>query len=249
MDDLTELPQEARRTTLQRSEVHDGRDYFFGEDELTTREQMFKELNTSFPSFRGAARAIENIENKLHNEIQEAAERYSPKQPAYDRARLPFQPVDWEQELNESQTAQYAGDHEIHGSGGDQLHWLMETHETDRLESEYPLSFLQPERDRTSRPDAVDDLFVYEFKHLPHHKRERLENGEDMPLGQKDWDDFKQLNDYLKDTDLPVGVLVYVSTKQEHIQQYAVERTQALQASNIHRFSDYDFEANIRNKL
>lgn len=237
---------------------HDWFEYRLLETFFTLSEKI-----NALPLIEGIVESEKNIErekeNLLAKAVNEHREHKESLNPDYDRVGLPTEPVRWKDVIYEDNLRDYLDITDIEGvTYGDTLHMMMEQicEEIDGLKPEYPLHFTNKgERndtpngnriDNTVRPDAVDDLFVYEFKHMPREQRMNLESEGDLTRDEKFYDNVEQLNGYLNDLDLPAGILVYVSSDM-NIKEYVVEqhdkRLEADLEEFIHEREEYDFES------
>jgi len=133
---------------------------------------------------------------------------------------------------------------------GDFHEWLEseEPSNKDSVEHEYPLHFLEPEkrRDLTHRPDALENLYVHEFKQ-PNKRIAPEKLGKYGPQSATEEQDLKQINDYLKMLNLPAGLLIY-ACDEAGFQEYVVERSEDREIpmkENIHQRENYNFEERI----
>ncbi|MFB6115924.1 MAG: hypothetical protein ABEK10_00275 [Candidatus Nanosalina sp.] len=234
--------------------------------------EMFYTLTDEFealPIPEALSEAEENIktekENLLAKAVDEHREHRESVNQDYDRVEIPTEPVDWAEVIEEENIQDFMDISEIPNvTYGDTLHMMMEEicEDIEGVEAEYPLHFTNPgERndtlngdriDNTVRPDAVDDLFVYEFKHMPREQSIHMEENGGLERDEKFVDNVEQLNGYLNDLNMPAGMLVYISSDME-VKEYVVERhdnhgnVESLE-EYIHDKEDYDF-GSVTSKL
>ncbi|MBC5792725.1 MAG: hypothetical protein H8Z69_01675 [Nanohaloarchaea archaeon] len=229
----------------------------------------FSDHITALPIPEAITEAKQNIkhekENLLAKAVDEHREHKESIEHKYERTEIPLEPVDWEQVVEEEKIKDFMDISDMPTvTYGDTLHLMMEqkAEDIEGVEPEYPLHFLNKGRskdvdretriDNTLRPDAVDDLFVYEFKHLPKKQKEFLEQNGEVEMNGKHKENVEQVNMYLNELDLPAGMLVYISSDME-IKEYVVERFDERDGENgysefIHEREDYNFET-IGSKL
>lgn len=271
--DIDGLVDRIHQTMVNKLDIDDDR--FYNEltiDDYEFRKSFF-DLTDSFDAFfiREALQEIdEEIDREKENLLSKAVDEHRNDSQEFneeyeDLTDLPTQPVDWEEEINEETLSDFYDISElVEGTKGYTLHQMMEEvcKDVEGVESEYPLHFLnkgdrddtpvfdedgkKKRIDNTVVPDAVDDMFVYEFKHLADYKAEFLEENGEVERDNEFFENVNQLNGYLKDLDQPVGMLVFISSDME-VQEYVVERHgQHLRDPNsieeyIHEKEDYDF--------
>lgn len=225
--------------------------------------ETFYTLADSFdamPVKEALAEAEENIETEKENLLSKAVDEHRKHKEStnheYDRVEMPDEPVDWAEVIEEENIQDYMDISEIPGvTYGDTLHMMMEqlAEDVEGVEPEYPLHFrnkgdrddTNKERriDNTLRPDAMGDLFVYEFKHMPKDQSEFLNENGDLERNGKFRENVEQVNKYLNELDMQVGMLVQVSSDME-VKEYVVERHGRGDdyENHIHHREDYDFD-------
>lgn len=226
----------------------------------------------ALPLIEGIVDSKENISSEKEDLLDKALEEHENHKNSvnqqYNRTEFPDEPVEWEEIIEEENLRDYMYVSDIAtATHGDSLHIMMEElcENGDRVQPEYPLHFLNKgdrldtpngnRIDNTVRPDAVDDLFVYEFKHMPREQRDFLDQNGKLEENEKFIDAVRQMNGYLNELDLPVGMLVYVSSDMD-IQEYVIEKHPVENWNNyqdefnrkfIHEREKYDFENIVRN--
>jgi len=272
-EELDGLVDRIRQTMVDKFNIDQDRFYDELTKEQYEFRKSFFDTTDSFDAFfiREAIHEIdeeidkekENLLSKAVDEHREGRQEFNEE---YDELTdFPSQPVDWEEKIGEETLSDFYDLSEmVPGFHGHTLHKLMEEicKDVERVQSEYPLHFLnEGERDdtpvfdedgnvkridNTVRPDAVDDMFVYEFKHLPDRKIKYLEENREIKRDGKFLDNVDQLNGYLSDLDQPVGILVYITSDME-VQEYVVEshnerlRDPEAIEDYIHEKEEYDF--------
>ena len=211
----------------------------------------------------------ENLLSKAVDEHREHSQEYADEN---DLDPFPENSVNWEDEIDEDSLANFLDLSELaEGTAGLTLHKMMEEvcSDIDSLEPEYRLDFLNKggrfdtpiynvdgnkiRIDNTVVPDAVDDLIVYEFKHMPSEQRKNLEkHGKLNNDDERFMENVNQVNKYLNKLDLPAGMLVYISSDIE-IEEFVVEKhngqiTQESLDTKFHRREEYNFN-NLTSKL
>lgn len=230
--------------------------------------EMFFTLSdriNALPFIESITESQQNIEREKENLLAKAVDEHREDRnsvdPEYDRADIPLEPVDWEEVIEEENIRDFMDISDLPSvTYGDSLHMMMEelAEDVEGVEPEYPLHFrntggkndvpLGNRIDNTLRPDAVDDLFVYEFKHMPVEQKEHLQQNGGIEMNGKHRENIEQVNLYLNELDLPAGMLVYVSSDME-VKEYVVERhdhnpsndKEEYMAQFIHEKEDYDF--------
>lgn len=201
----------------------------------------FSENVEALPVIEGAQESRKVIQDEIDSVLDEIIDEHKQHKgeinEEHDRVDIPDEPVDWEEQIDINHINEYLDSTGIYSAGdGDVLHLLMEEYNKENgenIESEYPLHFQNTGRahetgkdnriDNTVRLDAIDDYFVYEFKHMPRQQERHLKENGSIRHDDDFIDSVKQLNGYLTDLDMPVGVLVYVSSKME-VKEYVVEQ-------------------------
>lgn len=222
---------------------------------------------TAIPMMEARVEAEQNIEREKENLLSKAVDEHRKHKesisPDYNRPEMPLEPVRWDKIIGEENLQDYIDISEMPGvTYGDTLHIMMEdlAEEVDSVQPEYPLHFRNKgERDALSkenriddtlRPDAVGDLFVYEFKHMPRGQSKFLDQNGELERDGKFEENVRQLNLYLNELDLPAGMLVYVSSEME-VKEYVVERhdindwenyLEEFDDRHVHDREEYDFE-------
>lgn len=232
----------------------------------------FTDSFRALPLIEGIVESEENIEREKERMLDRALEEHEEHRKSideeHDRVEIPLEPIDWEGVIGDEDLREYV---DIRGiptaTYGDSLHIMMEDlcEDVDRIQPEYPLHFLNKgdeqdtpnghRIDNTVQPDVMDDLFVYEFKHMPRQQEKHLKQNGDLKNDDKFIENVKQVNGYLNRLGLSTGMLVYVSSDME-IKEYVVERhevdnwnnyDQEFDESFIHEKEDYDFSQVIDN--
>lgn len=228
-------------------------------------------INT-LPLIEGIVDSEQNIEREKENLLAKAVDEHREQRQSLDseyrRPEIPLNPVRWEEVIDEESIGDFMDISDLPSvTYGDSLHLMMEetVDDLDRVESEYPLHFLNPgERDdlpignrvdNTLRPDALGDIFVYEFKHMPSNQQEYLHRNGNVEMNRKHSENIQQANLYLNEMDLPAGMLVYVCSDME-VEEYVIERHDNELASihedylneHVHRREDYNFEIVFSNQ-
>jgi hypothetical protein len=214
----------------------------------------------ALPMKEAEAEAEENIAREKENLLSKAVDEHRKHKEStnneYDRVKMSDEPVDWSEVIEEENIQDYMDISEIPGvTYGDTLHMMMEqlAEDVEGVEPEYPLHFrnkgnrddVNKERriDNTQRPDALGDLFVYEFKHMPKDQEVYLNQNGDLERNGKFHENVHQVNIYLNELDMQVGMLVQVSSDME-VKEYVVERHKSGDDYEKHLYhrDDYDFE-------
>ena len=269
-EDLGKLEREIDKVPKILRGRYDQPDEYTKEDVEEIRWLLdFAETFDGFPVIEGAVESQEMIQFEREMLMAEAAEEHVERSLEYRSQELPAEPVDWEKiiEAQDLEVKEYMDIEGIHGATyGDTLHLMMEEaiESVDRVESEYPLHFLNPgdetdvpkpnRLDNTVRPDAVDDLFVYDFKHMPWHQKQKIEDGKPMARDHTFVRNIGQMNGYLNDMDLPAGLIVYVSSDMDVEELVVAQHRSGLGSyvvdfyresygdKYVHRREDYDFD-------
>lgn len=223
----------------------------------------------ALPVIEALVESEENIkrekENLLSKAVDEHREHKESVKNKYNRTQLNTDPIDWKELIQEQDLSDFMDVSEIQGvTHGDTLHIMMEEicQQLDSVESEYSLHFtnkgderdtpINDRIDNTVRPDAVDDLLVYEFKHMPYEQKLNLQEQGELERDKKFMESVEQLNGYLNDLDLPAGVLVYVSSDME-VKEYVLEKHNNGYAQDteiekfLHNKEEYEFDKIPRN--
>jgi len=226
----------------------------------------------AFPVIEGVVDSQNIIQEEkdklLDKAVKEHDKHLEGLETEHDPVDLPLKPVDWEELIEEENLKDYLNVHGIPtATYGDSLHLMMEdlSENIESVNSEYPLHFLNTggendvskhnRLDNTLRPDAVDDLFVYEFKHMPFDQKNYLNRNGHLERNTKFIENVKQVNSYLHDLGLPTGIIVYVSSDME-VEEYVVERhdvddwrnyEESFSEGFIHKKEDYDFQNVLKN--
>ena len=221
----------------------------------------------AFPVIEGSVESQEIIEGEKEKLLDYAVKEHEKHKQGLNNEHnctsLPLEPVDWESVIQEDNLKDYLDITDIPtAGGGDVLHLMMEeaSENFENVDPEYPLHFLNPgdegavpklnRIDNTVRPDVVDDLFVYEFKHMPKDQKDFLEKNGNLERDDKFVENVKQVNSYLDDLGLSAGILVYVSTDME-VEEYVVEHHEVHDWTNyeesfseeyLHKKEDYNFQ-------
>jgi hypothetical protein len=215
----------------------------------------------AFPMEEAQHEAKENIahekENLLSKAVDEHRKHTESVDQEYDRVEMPDEPVDWDDVIEEENLQDYMVISDLPGvTYGDTLHNMMEklAEDIEGVEPEYPLHFMNKGSrddknkarriDNTLRPDAVGDLFVYEFKHMPKDQRDFLDQNGHLERNEKFRENVEQVNTYLNELDMPVGMLVQISSDME-VKEYVIEKhdQSAEDYENfIHQREDYEFD-------
>lgn len=225
----------------------------------------------AFPVIEGSVEAQNLIEKEreqlIEDGITEHEEHLQDIDREYDKTSLALEPVDWEEKIEAETLREYLDIGEIPTvTYGDSLHLMMEEicESIEGVEPEYPLHFQNPGSetdiskenriDNTVRPDAVDDMFVYEFKHMPLSQKNFLSQNGGLKHDSGFIENVKQLNSYLDDLEMPAGMLVYISSDME-VEEYIVEHHEVDDWRNyedsfseeyVHKREEYDFESMLK---
>lgn len=216
----------------------------------------------AFPLIEGIIESQEKInqeqENLLAKAVDEHREHKNSINTEYESVDIPNKPVDWEEVIEEDHVSDWV---KLTGFSdnityGDTLHLMMEEYcgELESVQPEYTLHFLnkgseecamQKENrvDNSLSPDALGDLFVYEFKHIPREKRHLLNEGNSLKDDKVFREGVKQVNNYLNTLDMSHGMLVNISSDIQ-IQEYVVEqhpRSEEYIDQNVHKKEEYEF--------
>lgn len=264
--ELGELADKVEHVPQRIEDRLDQHDEKVTEDDVEFLRYFFDDLEyvEAFPIIEGVCRSIERIEQERESLMEHALSEHQRRSTEYEGVDILVEPIDWEQIITEEElsTVDYMDIDGINGASyGDVLHLMMEEtlQEREDVNVEQPLHFLFPERpaDRDPRPDVVDDLLVYDFKHMPlQQKAELQENGEIDQRHPKSIQNIHQMNSYLHNMELPAGILVYVSSDMQ-VEEYVVEKhriadsdtyedwfiSQGFEDRFVHSKEDYDFEA------
>lgn len=236
---------------------YDATEYYFVKTlySLSDSIEVFPMLEAKHEAKENIAREKENVLSKAVDEQRRTKDSVDAD---YERAEIPTEPITWQRIIEEESLKQYMDVSGIAGvTYGDTLHMMMEEliDDVEGIEPEYPLHFRNTgdrrdtsrhtRLDNTLRPDAVGHLLVYEFKHMPKHQAKSFDRSGDLDRNEKFQVNVEQLNGYLNELDLPVGMLVQVSSEMD-IKEYAVERHDAETADYedfVYDRDDYDFDA------
>lgn len=242
---LEDIPRRIDEKVNRHQEGLNKKDVEFARKFFSTMDEV-----DALPIIEGVNASIENIEEEREKLMEHALAEHDSRSKEYDRPEIPVDPIDWEEVIqdNELSTPDYMDIDGINGASyGDVLHLMMEEALESRedINVEQPLSFLFPERpaDRDPRPDVVDDLLVYDFKHMPWEQKMELGENGDIDHGHdKSIENVRQMNSYLHDLDLPAGVLVYVSSDMQ-VEEYVVEKHPIAGPDEYRqRFREYGFD-------
>lgn len=253
----TDMDLERMERNLTKLDYHALEVFYVGADDIK-----------ALPLIEGVVESQDNIErekeNLLAKSVDEHREHKESVDPEYDRVSLPDEPVNWEEVIEEDEIRDFMDVSDIStATYGDTLHMMMEQlcEDIEGVEPEYTLNFrntgheratdIENRVDNSLQPDALGDLFVYEFKHMPVDQKEHLEEHGTLEYNRKFAENVKQVNNYLNELDLPFGMLVNISSDMD-VKEYVVERhpqrhtisdPEEYLSEFVHEKDEYEFES------
>jgi len=237
--------------------------------EYDSFEHLYASLDNidALPLIEGIVDAQENIkrekENLLAKAIDEHREHKESIDPEYDRASIPHEPINWEEHIDEDYLRDFFDISDISNTSyGDTLHMMMEQvcEGIEGVDPEYTLHFqnkghpratdIDNRIDNSLQPDALTNLIVYEFKHMPVEQKQHLEEHGTLEYNQKLAENVQQVNKYLNELDMPFGMLVNIShdmdieeyVVEQHPQRYNVFDPEGYIKEHAHKREEYDFD-------
>lgn len=206
----------------------------FTDEEIKLRKEWYSDLDTFVPAIKGA-HEMENHASELRQKAMQ---------------QLPINNYNSSNTENFSTTEIEAFTPEtwscILSFGYGDLHeWIEEENLGTKpgIQHEYSLDFLQPDivTQGVLRPDAVEDLFIHEFKQ-PNKRGVPKKLDKLGATTKSEESDLQQINHYLNKMNLPLGFLVYLNDNA--MKRYAIEKSdrEVPRSENIHLADDYKID-------